>query len=260
MCKTVFPVAFGLGMLWYILKKGTQNTKQEDQEKANTSVKKSAQEPDNLQDKFDPGDGNRRLSNATVTKSNSQAAQYNENTTYDRIDYGNLREHDLEKDIGPCNNQDTVSNQLHSEKHDGLLLYAKEDKPLVMDLHQKLVSNLGKYIDNLNIVLYDEFAPEVQSYFKTTGQVFHSCRFLFVVVTSNFREDNLMRYVHEIVLMDSIKNPASKERVIPIWAEEGSQTILPELSVLRGIEYERNQVNIQKFKTTFQYGRREIHL
>lgn len=40
MCKTVFPVAFGLGMLWYILKKGTQNTKQEDQEKANTSVKK----------------------------------------------------------------------------------------------------------------------------------------------------------------------------------------------------------------------------
>lgn len=22
MCKTVFPVAFGLGMLWYILKKG----------------------------------------------------------------------------------------------------------------------------------------------------------------------------------------------------------------------------------------------
>uniref|UniRef100_K1QKT5 Uncharacterized protein n=1 Tax=Magallana gigas TaxID=29159 RepID=K1QKT5_MAGGI len=170
MCKTVFPVAFGLGMLWYILKKGTQNTKQEDQKKANTSVKKSAQEPDNLQDKFDPGDGNRRLSNATVTKSNSQAAQYNENTTYDRIDYGNLREHDVEKDIGPCNIQDTVSNQLHSEKHDGLLLYAKEDKPLVMDLHQKLVSNLGKYIDNLNIVLYDEFAPEVQSYFKTTGQ------------------------------------------------------------------------------------------
>lgn len=147
-----------------------------------------------------------------------------------------------------------------TEKHDGLLLYAKEDKPLVMDLHQKLVSNLGKYIDNLNIVLYDEFAPEVQSYFKTTGQVFHSCRFLFVVVTSNFREDNLMRYVHELVLMDSIKNPASKERVIPIWAEEGSQTILPELSVLRGIEYERNQVDIQKFKTTFQYGRRKIHL
>lgn len=147
-----------------------------------------------------------------------------------------------------------------TEKHDGLLLYAKEDKPLVMDLRQKLVSNLGEYIDNLNIVLYDEFAPEVQSYFKTNGQVFHSCRFLFVVVTSNFRDDSLMRYQHEIALMDCIRNSARKERVIPIWAEEGSQTILPELSVLRGIEYERNQVNIQKFKTTFEYGRRKIHL
>lgn len=113
---------------------------------------------------------------------------------------------------------------------------------------------------NTLIIFYDEFAPEVQSYFKTTGQVFHRCRFLFVVVTSNFREDDLMRYQHEIAFMDSIRNPASKERVIPIWAEEGSQTILPELSVLRGIEYERNQVNIQKFKTTFEYGRRKIHL
>lgn len=272
MYKTVFPVAFGLAIglyMWYFLKKGssvksiktgTRNTKQEDQEKADSSIKKSAQEPDNLQDKFDPADGNRH--SATVTKPNRQAAHCNENTTllYDRIDSGNLREHDVEEDFGPCNNQDTVSNQPHSEKHDGLLLYAKEDKPLVMDLRQKLVSNLGEYIDNLNIVLYDEFAPEVQSYFKTTGQVFHRCRFLFVVVTSNFREDDLMRYQHEIAFMDSIRNPASKERVIPIWAEEGSQTILPELSVLRGIEYERNQVNIQKFKTTFEYGRRKIHL
>lgn len=56
MYKTVFPVAFGLGVLymWYFLKKGssvksiktgTRNTKQEDQEKADSSVKKSAQEP-----------------------------------------------------------------------------------------------------------------------------------------------------------------------------------------------------------------------
>lgn len=90
-----------------------------------------------------------------------------------------------------------------------------------MDLYQKFVLNLGKYIDNLNIVFYDEFVLEVQFYFKIIGQVFYSCRFLFVVVIFNFREDNLMRYVYEIVLMDFIKNLVSKERVIFIWVEEG---------------------------------------
>lgn len=100
----------------------------------------------------------------------------------------------------------------------------------------------------------------MQSYFKTTGEVFRRCIFLFVVVTSNFREDSLMRYQHEIALMDSIRNPSSKERVIPVWAEKGSQNILPELSVLRGIDYEGDQVDLQKFKTTLKYGRKNIHL
>lgn len=187
-----------------------------------------------------------------VTKQNRQTAHQNGNTTslYDRNDNGNLREHDLEEDSG----------SLHFEKHDALLLYAKEDKPLVKHLQQTLLSNLGTDIDDLNIVLYEEFASEVQSYFKTTGQVFRRCRYLFVVVTSNFREDSLMRYQHEIALMDSIRNPSSKERVIPVWAEKGSQNILPELSVLRGIDYEQDQFDFQKFKTTFQYGRRKIHL
>lgn len=122
------------------------------------------------------------------------------------------------------------------------------------------MSNLATDIDDLNIVLYEEFVPEMQSYFKTTGEVFRRCIFLFVVVTSNFREDSLMRYQHEIALMDSIRNPSSKERVIPVWAEKGSQNILPELSVLRGIDYEGDQVDLQKFKTTLKYGRKNIHL
>lgn len=162
---------------------------------------------------------------------------------------GNLREDDCEEDIGP-----------HFEKHDAVLLYAKDDKPLVKHLQQVLMSNLATDIDDLNIVLYEEFVPEMQSYFKTTGEVFRRCIFLFVVVTSNFREDSLMRYQHEIALMDSIRNPSSKERVIPVWAEKGSQNILPELSVLRGIDYEGDQVDLQKFKTTLKYGRKNIHL
>lgn len=147
-----------------------------------------------------------------------------------------------------------------TEKHDAVLLYAKDDKPLVKQLQQVLMSNLATDFDDLHIVLYEEFVPEIQSYFKATGEVFRRCRFVFVVVTSNFRKDNLMRYQHEIALMDSIKKPSSKERVIPVWAEKGSQNILPELSVLRGIDYEEDQVDLQMFKTTFKYGRKNIHL
>lgn len=61
---------------------GTGNTKLQDQEKANTSVEKSDQEPNNLQDK----------------------------SVYDRNGNENLREDDCEEDIGP-----------HFAKHYGLL-------------------------------------------------------------------------------------------------------------------------------------------
>lgn len=86
----------------------------------------------------------------------------------------------------------------NTETHDAILLYAEEDRPLVKHIQQQLVSNLGTDINDLNIILYEEFAPDVQSHFKTMEHLFCRCRFLFVVVTSNFRKDSLTRYQHEI--------------------------------------------------------------
>lgn len=149
---------------------------------------------------------------------------------------------------------------LNTETHDAILLYAEEDRPLVKHIQQQLVSNLGTDIDDLNIVLYEEFAPDVQSQFKTMEQLFCRCRFLFVVVTSNFRKDSLTRYQHEIALTDSIRNPSRNERVIPVWAEAGAQNFLHELSVLKGIDYSRGEVDFRMFRNVFQHGRRTINL
>lgn len=280
---TVAPVAVGVGIGWFISRKGSLVSKsnnnngtpddQQGQENAETSVKTSSQKPNSLQTNPDSACGNARLPNskqpnATRTRSHRQTAYPEGNTTVP--DERNDNE-DIEVDSGPItSNLSLVEDAVpatpiacippHIETHDAILLYAEEDRPLVQQIQQQLVSNLGTDIDDLNIVLYEEFAPDVQSQFKTMEQLFCRCRFLFVVVTSNFRKDSLTRYQHEIALTDSIRNPSRNERVIPLWAEAGAQNFLHELSVLKGIDYSRGEVDFRMFRNVFQHGRRTINL
>lgn len=287
---TLAPVAVGVGIGWFISRKGslvsksnkngTPNDQLKSQENAETSVKTSSQKPNSLQTNPDSAGGNGRLPNSkqpktTRTQSNRHIAYQERNTTvlYERNDNGSMGTQDIEVDSGPntrtCNQsleEDAVPatpiacNPQHIETHDAILLYAEEDRSLVKHIQQELMLNLCTHIDDLNIVLYEEFAPDVQSHFKTMEQLFCRCRFLFVVVTSNFREDSLTRYQHEIALADSIKNPSRNERVIPVWAEVGAQNFLHELSVLKGIDYSQEEVDFRMFKAVFQHGRRKIHL
>lgn len=287
---TVAPVAVGVGIGWFISRKGSLVSKsnntcnngtpddQQGQENAETSVKTSSQKPHSLQTNPDSACGNARLPNskqpnATRQQSHRQTAYPEGNTTvlYERDDNGNIGTQDIEVDSGPItSNLSLVEDAVpatpiacippHIETHDAILLYAEEDRPLVKHIQQQLVSNLGTDINDLNIILYEEFAPDVQSHFKTMEHLFCRCRFLFVVVTSNFRKDSLTRYQHEIALTDSIRNPSRNERVIPVWAEAGAQNFLHELSVLKGIDYSRGEVDFRMFRNVFQHGRRTINL
>lgn len=282
---TLAPVAVGVGIGYYISRKdsivsksddsGTPNEQLQGQEDAETYAKAPSQNPNtgSLQANTDSAGGNgfppnREQPNSTPNATSTQAYQVENITAHnEKNDSENMGTQDIEVDSGPTSYQNTDVDAVpipaqckprHIEKHDAILLYAEDDRRLVKRIQQELMSNLG--IDDLSIVLYEEFAPDVQSHFKTMEQLFCRCRFLFVVVTSNFREDSLTRYQHEIALTDSIRNPSRNERVVPVWAEAGAQNLLHELSVLKGIDFSGDEVNFGMFKSVFDHGRKNIHL
>lgn len=128
-------------------------------------------------------------------------------------------------------------------------MYADKDKKNAETLHDLLKSNSNT--GNLNVVLFDYFAPDVQNIFKITSCIFQRCRYLFILVTTNLRDDGVKRYQGQIALIDSIMK--QRERVVLIWTEEGNN-ILPELSPLTGIPYIQGQhhVLIKKVEILFK--------
>jgi hypothetical protein len=151
-----------------------------------------------------------------------------------------------------------------TEKHDALILYAEEDASLARQLQRDLATNVS--IPDLNVILYDEFAPDVQSHFKTMAVLFKRCRYLLVLVTNNFTEASFSRYQNEIALKDSIENKSRSERVVPVWGVCGAQNFVSELSILKGIDYTKETLDADSasvyniFKNLFSYGRKKIDM
>ncbi|KAJ8298769.1 hypothetical protein KUTeg_022829 [Tegillarca granosa] len=127
------------------------------------------------------------------------------------------------------------------EIHDILILHAEKDRDEVKQFSEGLRTSID--VENLNTVLFEEFAPDIQSQFRTMTVVFERCRFLFVYVTENFTQADLQRYQNEMALMDSISNPKKQERVIPVWTCEQGERILPELGILVGINYRGKEMD-----------------
>lgn len=139
-----------------------------------------------------------------------------------------------------------------TEIYDILLLHADEDRDFAMELKQQLIKNSisDTCTRFLNVVLIEEFVPEVQSKLLTIECVFERCKFLFVLVTSNLKNDRLKRYQEQLALIDSIENVPG--RVIPIWAEHEANKFIYELSVLKGIHCTlQKPINFQVIKRLF---------
>lgn len=127
-------------------------------------------------------------------------------------------------------------------------MYADKDKNYATSLHKLL--QLHPNTKNLNVVLFDYFAPEVQNIFKIPELIFKRCAYLFLLVTSNLKNDSVKRYQGHIALIDSIKN--NYERVIPIWAEKGAKQFLSEVGPLSGISYIEGQLDFQRIELLFK--------
>lgn len=81
-------------------------------------------------------------------------------------------------------------------------MYSKEDDTLVEQLHKDLLSKVK--ITDLNVIVYEEFAPEIQGHFSSLKIVFERCRYLLVLVTEHLKGDRLKIYLNELALMDTI--------------------------------------------------------
>ena len=153
--------------------------------------------------------------------------------------------------------------QFFAEIHDALILHSKEDETLVKQFHKDLLSKVK--ITDLNVIVYEEFAPEVQDHFATLKIVFERCRYLLVGVTEHFKGDRLIKYLNELALMDTIIYEEKKGRLIPVWAENGADRFIHELTVFKGIKYmprsdftEENHRVFNIFQKLFEHGRKCI--
>lgn len=102
----------------------------------------------------------------------------------------------------------------------------------------------------LDVILMEEFLPEVQSEILTMEYVFKKCRYLFVIVTTNLKNDRVKRFQGELALLDSIEKGI--DGVIPVWAEQGAKKLIFELKTFKGIDYLQKEINIQMIKRLFQ--------
>lgn len=138
------------------------------------------------------------------------------------------------------------------ETYDILLLHAEEDRDFAMELRQQLVKNsisdtCTRFLD---VILIEEFIPEVQSEISTIEYVFKRCKYLFVLVTSNLKDDPRKRFLGELALIESIQN--RRDGVIPIWAEHGARNLIFELKPFKGIDCTQKQINFQLIKILFK--------
>ena len=141
--------------------------------------------------------------------------------------------------------------------HDGVILYAKEDREAVLEFKRFLESK--PKVGDVNIALYEDFAPEIQNLFRTINVVFDRCRYVFVYVTENFQQSCLDRYQQEIALIDSIENPEKNERIIPVnGCNMHAGKLLQELCPLVPLDYfgrARDEHFVQSVETLIRYGR-----
>lgn len=136
-----------------------------------------------------------------------------------------------------------------TETYDILLLHAEEDRDFAMELREQLVKNsisdtCTRFLD---VILIEEFIPEVQSEISTIEYVFKRCKYLFVLVTSNLKDDPRKRFLGELALIESIQN--RRDGVIPIWAERGARNLIFELKPFKGIDCIQKQINFQQFSS-----------
>lgn len=194
--------------------------------------------------------------NVTDSESNNQSVNQAGNTSllYDRNHNGNMAVSDKEQYSNFSLNQDIEEDAVPDApdalnyEHDVLVMYADKDKNYATSLHKLL--QLHPNTKNLNVVLFDYFAPEVQNIFKIPELIFKRCAYLFLLVTSNLKNDSVKRYQGHIALIDSIKN--NYERVIPIWAEKGAKQFLSEVGPLSGISYIEGQLDFQRIELLFK--------
>lgn len=136
------------------------------------------------------------------------------------------------------------------------MLHADEDRDFAITLREQLTR---KPISDtcarfLNVILIEEFVPEVQSKLLTIDYVFKRCKYLFVLVTSNLKNDNLKRYQEQLALIDSIENDL--DRVIPIWAEHKADKMFCEFSPLKGIHCTlQRPIHFQVIRRLFKSAR-----
>ena len=149
-----------------------------------------------------------------------------------------------------------------TEIHDALILHAEEDDTLVKQFHSDLLSNVK--MADLNVIIYEEFAPDVQSHFESLEILFERCRYLLVVVTTRFKTDPLKKFLQGLALMDAITEEKIKGRLIPVWAETGAESLIHALRSFKGIRYmprsdfteEEKSTHFKQFKELFERGRK----
>ena len=113
------------------------------------------------------------------------------------------------------------------------MLYAEEDRQEVIDL----ISHLRKYsnVQNLSLDGYDALPLAGKTQFNCMDYVLnHSC-FIFIYISPNFTQDNMLKFQAQMCLMDVIKK--EDWRVIPVWADKNYERYCPsELKLLHGLE------------------------
>lgn len=148
------------------------------------------------------------------------------------------------------NSEFNIERALQEEKYDVLLLHSINDRVMAKELKHQLTRIPISDTRLLDVILMEEFLPEVQSEILTMEYVFQKCQYLFVLVTSNLKNDRVKRFQGELALLDSIEN--GYDGVIPVWAEQGAKKLIFELKTFKGIDYLQKEINVQMIKRLFQ--------
>lgn len=148
------------------------------------------------------------------------------------------------------NSEFNIERALQEEKYDVILLHSINDSVMAKELKHHLTRIPILDTRLLDVILMEEFLPEVQSEILTMEYVFQKCQYLFVLVTSNLKNDRVKRFQGVLALLDSIEN--GYDRVIPVWAEQGAKKLIFELKTFKGIYYLQKEINVQMIKRLFQ--------
>lgn len=172
----------------------------------------------------------------------------------------------LDENVGIIISEDLQKNPKNKFEYDIVAVFADDDHPKAVKFCECIERELESL--DVRIASFSDINGNTTE-LRGLENAFQYGLYVFLLVSSNFKDDDLKRYIGETSLIECLQRPKAKGRLVPVWLERDIkkfENCPHELKPMKGIHFYHIIENKNKYsmdsvwkhlKTLIEKGRRE---